>query len=157
MCQEQVKDYSKWIVLKCIFAIAPLQVKTYLHLNDPNDPNNANIELSIDSTAITQHTTGALNLKADKSDVWTKAQSNILSANVSTLAASLSDSYHIKGEIDQYIQGIFSSFQRNFEFPQVEANSLWGVLSKPTNTEPSYVRRLSGVYPISTSLNSNTA
>jgi len=41
------------------------------------------------------------------------------------------------------------------EFPQVEANNLWGVLSKPTNTEPSPVRRLSGLYPINTSLNSN--
>ena len=41
------------------------------------------------------------------------------------------------------------------EFPEVEANNLWGVLSKPTNTEPSFIRRLSGVYPISTSLDSN--
>ena len=32
--------------LKRIFAIAPLQVKTYLNLNDPGDPKNANIELS---------------------------------------------------------------------------------------------------------------
>ena len=67
-------------------------------------------------------------MKADKSDVWTKAQSNILRANVSTLAASLSDNYYIKGEIDKYIQGIYRSFQRKVEFPQVEANNLWGVL-----------------------------
>ena len=80
-------------LLKRIFAIAPLQVKTYLNLNDPDDPKNANIELSIDSTAITPQTTDALNLKADKSDVWTKAQSNILSANVRALAASLYDNY----------------------------------------------------------------
>jgi hypothetical protein len=43
------------------------------------------------------------------------------------------------------------------EFPEVEDNNIWGVLSKPTETEPSFVRRLSGVYPISTSLNSNNA
>ena len=87
-------------------------------------------------------------MKADKSDVWTKAQSNILSANVSALVASLSDNYYIKGEIDQYIQGIYSSFQRNLEFPQVEDNNTCVVLSKPTNTEPSLVRRPSGAYPI---------
>ena len=43
------------------------------------------------------------------------------------------------------------------EFPEVETNSMWGVLSKPTDTEPSFVRRLSGVCLISTSLNSNNA
>ena len=69
-------------------------------------PKNANIELSIDSIVISQQTQDALNLKEDKSDVWTKPQSNILSANVSTLAASLDDNYYIKGEIDQYIEGI---------------------------------------------------
>ena len=81
--------------LKRIFAIAPLQIKTYLNLNDPDDPKSANIELSIGSTVISQQTQDALNLKADKSDVWTKPQSNIPSANVSTLAASLSDNHYI--------------------------------------------------------------
>ena len=94
-------------------------------------------------------------MKADKSEVWTKSESNILSANVSTLAASLSDNYYVKGEIGQYIQGIYSNLQRNLEFPGVEDNSIWGVLSKPTDTEPSLVRRLSGVCRVSTSLNSN--
>ena len=64
-------------------------------------PKNANIELSIDSSVISQLTQDALNLKADKSDVWTKSHSKILSANVSTRAASLSDTYYTKGEIDQ--------------------------------------------------------
>ena len=77
--------------LKRIFAIAPLQVKPYLSLSDPDDPTSSNVELSIDSTAISQQTRDALNLKADKSYVWTKAQSNLLSANVSTLAASLNN------------------------------------------------------------------
>ena len=108
------------IFLKRIFAIAPLQVKSYLNLNDPNDPKDANIELSIDSTAISQQTTDALNLKADKSDVWTKAQSNILSANVSAIAASLYDNYYIQGEIGQHIQEIYSSLQRKMEFPASE-------------------------------------
>ena len=92
--------------LQRIFAIAPLQVKTFLNLNDPNDPQKSNIELSINSSVITQLTQDALNLKADKSDVWTKSESNIPSANVSALAASLSGNYYIKGEIDQYTQGI---------------------------------------------------
>ena len=70
--------------------------------------------------------------------MWTKSQSNILSAYVSTLAAPLSDNYYINGEIDQYIQGIYIKFQRNLEFPEVEANNIWGVLSKPTDTEPSF-------------------
>ena len=52
--------------LKRIFAIAPLQVKAYLNLNDPDDPKNANNELSIVSTAISQQTQDALNLKAEK-------------------------------------------------------------------------------------------
>ena len=94
-------------------------------------------------------------MKAVTSDVWAKSQSNILSADVSTLAASLYDNYHVRGEVDQCIQGIYSNLQRNLEFPEVEDNNIWGVLSKPTDTEPSLVRRLSGVYPISTSLNSN--
>ena len=94
-------------------------------------------------------------MKANKSDVRAKSQSNILSANVSTLAASLHDNYYIKGEIDQYLQGIYSNFQRNLEFPEVEYNNVWGVLSKATDTEPCLVRRLSGVYPIGTSLNSD--
>ena len=42
------------------------------------------------------------------------------------------------------------------EFPEVEGNDVWGVLSKPTATEPSLVRRISGVYPISTSLSLNS-
>ena len=67
---------------------------------------NANIEFSIDSSVISQLTQDALNLKAYKSDVWTKAQSSLLSAHVSTLAASLYDNYYVKGEIDQYMQGI---------------------------------------------------
>ena len=41
------------------------------------------------------------------------------------------------------------------EFPSVEGDNAWGVISNSTNTEPSLVRRLSGVYPIRTSLNSN--
>ena len=114
-------------LLKRIFAIAPLQVKTYLNQNDPDDPKRANIELSIDSSVISHPTKAALSLKADKGDVWTQARSNILSANVSTLAASLSDNYYIKGQIDQYIQGIYSNL-RNLESPEVEANNLWGVL-----------------------------
>ena len=125
--------------LKRIFAIAPLQVKTYLNLNDSNYSKNANIELSIDSTSISQQTTDALNLKADKSNVWTKAQSNILSAYVSALAASLSDNYYVKGEIDQYIQGVYSNLQRNSEFHELEDNNICGVLSKPTDTEPSFL------------------
>ena len=44
-------------------------------------------------SAISNTTQTALNLKADKNDVWTRSQSNILSANVSTPAASLSDNY----------------------------------------------------------------
>ena len=79
--------------LKRIFSIAPLRIKVYLNLNDLNDPKNANIELNIDSSVISQLTQDALNLKAHKSDVWTKAQSNLLSANLSTLAASLYDNY----------------------------------------------------------------
>jgi hypothetical protein len=138
-----------------MFAIAPLQVNTYINLNDSDDPKNANIELSIDSSVISQLTQDALNLKANRSDVWTQSQSNILSASVSALAASVYDNYYVKGEIDQYIQGVYSNLQRNLEFPEVEDNNIWGVLSKPTDTEPSFVRRLSGVYPISTSLNSN--
>ena len=114
-------------------------------MNNPDDPKNANIEISIDSTDISQQTQDALNLKADKSDVWTKSQSNILSANVSTLAASLYDNSYIKGKINQYIQGTYSNLQRNLEFPEVEANNMWGVLSKSTDTEPSFIRRLSGV------------
>ena len=56
----------------------------------------------MDSTAaLSQQTQDALNLKADKNDVWIKAQSNLLSASVSTLAASLYDN------IDHYIQGIY--------------------------------------------------
>ena len=47
--------------------------------------------------------------------------------------------------------------QRNLEFPEVEDNNIWGVFSKPTDTEPSFVRRRSGVYPISTSLKANNA
>ena len=82
---------------------------------------------------------------------------HILRANLSTLAASLYDNYYVKGEIDQYIQGIYYNFQRNLEFPEVEDKNIWGVLPKPIDTEPSLVRRLSGVYPISTSLNSNNA
>ena len=34
--------------LKSIFAIAHLQIKTYLNRNDPDHPKNANIEFSID-------------------------------------------------------------------------------------------------------------
>ena len=67
-------------LLKRIFASAPLQIKTDLNLNDPSDPKNANIELSIDSPFISQLPQDALNLKADKTDVWTKSQSNLLSA-----------------------------------------------------------------------------
>ena len=66
-------------------------------------------------------------------DVWTKAQSNILSRNVTALATSLYENYYIQGEIDQYLQGIYSIFQRNMELPEVEANNKWGVLSKPTD------------------------
>ena len=38
--------------LKRIFAVAPLQVNTYLNLNDPNDKKNVNIELSIDQAVL---------------------------------------------------------------------------------------------------------
>ena len=89
--------------LKRIFAIALLQIKTYVNPNDPNDPNSVNIELTIDSSVKKQVTQDALNLKADSSDVWTESQSNILSANVSTLTAALYENYYIQGEIDQYI------------------------------------------------------
>ena len=34
--------------LKRAFATSPLQMKTYLNINEPGDPKNANIELSID-------------------------------------------------------------------------------------------------------------
>ena len=36
--------------LKRIFAVSPLQVKTYLNLNNPSDLSNANIALSIDES-----------------------------------------------------------------------------------------------------------
>ena len=45
--------------LKRIFAIAPLHVKTYSNLKDPDDPKNANIELNIDSIVISQQTQDA--------------------------------------------------------------------------------------------------
>jgi len=38
--------------LKRIFAVSPLSVNTYLNLDDPDDPKNANIELSIDLSSI---------------------------------------------------------------------------------------------------------
>ena len=38
--------------MKHIFAVAPLHVKTYLNLNDSNDPKNANIEFRIDQAAL---------------------------------------------------------------------------------------------------------
>ena len=41
------------------------------------------------------------------------------------------------------------------EFPESEGSNSYGALSIPTATEPSFIRGLSGVYPISTSLNSN--
>ena len=34
--------------IKCIFAVEPFRIKAYLNLNDPDDPNNASIELNID-------------------------------------------------------------------------------------------------------------
>ena len=39
-------------VLKRIFAVAPLNVKTCLDINNPNDPKNANIELNIDQAVL---------------------------------------------------------------------------------------------------------
>ena len=41
------------------------------------------------------------------------------------------------------------------EFPASEGTNSYGVLSIPTANDPSLVRRLSGVYPISTFLDSN--
>ena len=55
--------------LKRIFALAPLKIKTFLNINDANDPKIANIELSIDSSVISQPTQDALDSKADKSNV----------------------------------------------------------------------------------------
>ena len=92
--------------LKRIFAIEPLQINTCLNLNDPNDPKNAT---SIDSSVISQPTQDVLNLKAYNSNVWTKSQSNFLSANFSTIAASLPDNYYVKGEIGQCMQRIYSN------------------------------------------------
>ena len=40
-------------------------------------------------------------------------------------------------------------------FPASERTNSYGALSIPTATEPSFIRRLSGVYPISTFLDSN--
>ena len=34
--------------MKRIFIVSPLHVKTYLNLDDPRDPQNANIELSFE-------------------------------------------------------------------------------------------------------------
>ena len=41
------------------------------------------------------------------------------------------------------------------EFPASEGTNSYGALSIPTATEPSFIRRLSGVYPISTFLDSD--
>lgn len=46
--------------LKRIFAVSPLSVSTYLNLDDPDDPKNANIELSIDESAFNQITCNTL-------------------------------------------------------------------------------------------------
>ena len=35
-----------------IFAVEPLNIKTYLNLNDPDDPKNANIELSFEEDPV---------------------------------------------------------------------------------------------------------
>jgi len=59
-------------VLKRVFALAPSKVKAYVNINDPNDPKNVNVELSIDSSVISQPTQDALNLKADKTYVDNK-------------------------------------------------------------------------------------
>ena len=37
-----------------------------------------------------------------------------------------------------------------------EGTNSYGALSIPTATEPSFIKRLSGVYPVSTFLNSNS-
>ena len=49
---------------------------------------------------------------------------------------------------------IYSNTQK-MEFPASESTNANGVLSLPTANDPSLVRRLSGVYPISTFLGSN--
>jgi cyclophilin family peptidyl-prolyl cis-trans isomerase len=46
--------------LKRIFAVSPLSVNTYLNLDDPDDPKNANIELSINESAFNQITCNTL-------------------------------------------------------------------------------------------------
>ena len=42
------------------------------------------------------------------------------------------------------------------EFPASEGTNSYGALSIPTATDPSFIRRLSSVYPISTFFDSNT-
>ena len=94
-------------------------------------------------------------MKADKSNVWTKAESNILSANVSTNSASRFEDFYMKGEVDQFINQAYSNLQKTLEFPASEGTNSYGALSIPTANDPSLVRRISGVSPISTSLSSS--
>ena len=65
MSQEQVRHYMKVIFIKRRFTAPPLQIKTYLNLNDANDAKNGNIELSINQSSISfsqiYHCAGVVN------------------------------------------------------------------------------------------------
>jgi len=56
-------------LLKRIFTVSPLEIKTYLNNEDPGDPTIANSELSIGSSVISQPTQDALDSKAAKTYV----------------------------------------------------------------------------------------
>ena len=115
--------------LKRIFAVSPLSVNTYLNLDDPDDPKNANIELSIDLSSIeadialnrldittntstlTNHAgdiaaiNAALATKADQATTYTKTEVDNSLALKQDKVANVSDT-----EIG-YLDGVTSNIQ----------------------------------------------
>ena len=87
--------------LKRIYGVSPLNVTTYFNSNDPNDINNANIQLSID-----------LSSYATISTTYTQTEVDTLIANIplssyytQTQLDTMFSTYYLKTDVDTLLTG----------------------------------------------------
>ena len=87
--------------LKRIYGVSPLNVTTYFNSNDPNDINNANIQLSID-----------LSSYATISTTYTQTEVDTLIANIplssyytQTQLDTMFSTYYLKTDVDTLLSG----------------------------------------------------
>ena len=101
---------------KRIYGVSPLNVTTYFNSNDPNDINNANIQLSID-----------LSSYATISTTYTQTEVDTLTANIplssyytQTQLDTMFSTYYLKTDVDTLLSNKQDNLSNEIEYKSIQ-------------------------------------